>query len=220
VAEPVVIIEDDWILVVDKPSGMAVHPGAGIPDGTLNDWVLDYLGSRAVRNDFTATVAHRLDRETSGVVIVAKRRPAMRKLAKAFEERAVSKRYLALLGGELGADEGEIDSPLRDLERPERTQEAATPYRVEQRFKSATLISCSPRTGRKHQIRRHFLSIGHPVLGDARTNRQALDSWGLRRLFLHAQSLSFPHPRDDAPIHVEAHLPSELTTVLGALSER
>jgi len=223
VADPVVLFEDEWILVVDKPSGLAVHSGAGVTDATVNDWAARYLGPRAIRNDFAASVAHRLDRETSGVVIIAKRRPAMRKLAEAFEQHAVLKDYLALVGGRLPHEEGRLDTPLMDLARPGRMQTAVTAYRVEERFPSATLIACSPGTGRKHQIRRHLAQLGCPVLGDsvygaAGQNQQAAEAWGLRRMFLHARSLTFAHPRDGAPVHVVAPLPAELTGVVRALS--
>ena len=214
-----VLFEDDWIIAVDKPSGMATHSGAGIRSGTLADWVSDYLGARAVRNDFRASPAHRLDRETSGVVLIAKRRPAMVKLTEAFTNGRVAKTYLALVRGVPASPKGTIDDPLRTLEVPVRLQSAVTNYRVLDRFEDSAFIECSPKTGRKHQIRRHLASRGHPLAGDPVYGEVAFNSlmgdrYGLRRLFLHAARLETAHPKDGSSLVVESPLPTDLREVI------
>jgi 23S rRNA pseudouridine955/2504/2580 synthase len=182
--------------------------------------VKTYLGSRAVRNGFVASPAHRLDRETSGVVLVAKRRPAMVKLSDAFARGAVQKRYLALVRGAVVNDAGTIDVALEDLSKPRgHVQSAVTEYRVMERLSAASLVECAPRTGRTHQLRRHLALLGHPIVadtryGDASFNRHAREAWGLQRLFLHALSLEAPHPRDGKPLRVDAPLPADLVEAL------
>lgn len=217
---PTILFEDDWLLALDKPSGMAVHTGAGVVDGTVNDWVRDHLGRRAVRNGFPASIAHRLDRETSGVVLVALRRPAMRALALAFEERRVRKEYLTLVRGVMPTSTGRIDRPLPDEGGRER--DAATGWEVLEAFKTASLLRVKPETGRKHQIRRHLAAIAHPVAGDevhgdVTFNATARATWPLKRLFLHAATIGFAHPRDGHPMEVVASLPADLEAVLERL---
>ncbi len=211
-----VLYEDDWLFAVDKPSGLAVHPGAGIHDGTLYDWIAHYLGPRALRNGFRASPAHRLDRETSGLVLVATRRPCMVRLSELFERREVHKTYVALVAGVLAADELLIDDPLADLKRgrPSIKQTAITRVRVLERQASSTLIECSPETGRKHQIRRHLDLRGHPILGDRTYSDGGAESYPVPRLFLHAQRLFLPHPRDGKRLELTSELPSDLIEVL------
>jgi 23S rRNA pseudouridine955/2504/2580 synthase len=222
-----VLLEDDWLMAVDKPSGMAVHPGSGISGGTLVDYVREYLGPRAVRNDFTASPAHRLDRDTSGVILVAKRRPAMVHFTEVFTQGKARKRYLTLAKGKMPRPQGTVDLPLSEHQqtaasrerRGVNMQEAVTHYRVLGQNADGALLECRIETGRTHQIRRHLAAIGHPVAGDRRYgdfgfNRDVKARWGLRRLFLHARSLEFPHPRDRAVTRVEAPLPQELRDVL------
>ncbi len=211
-----ILYEDGWVLAVDKPSGMATHPGAGVPDGTLFDWVRGYLGRRATRNGFVASPAHRLDRATSGVILIALRRPAMVALSRAFEEGRVRKRYLALVRGR-PEGQGLIETPLPSLVDG-RTQDAVTEYRVLRPVGEATLIECRPRTGRTHQIRRHLAGIGHPLAGDPRYGDAELNDRlaraGLSRLFLHAASIEVPHPATHLPLRVESPLPPELSSLV------
>lgn len=228
-SELVVLFEDDWIIGVNKPSGMAVHTGSGITGGTLVDYARAYLGPKAVRNDFAASPAHRLDRETSGVIIVAKRRPAMVHFTDVFTNHKASKRYLVLVKGRMPKAAGLIDLPLSEhqqtaaskAQRGVNMQSAITRWTVERAGKDATLLSCSIETGRTHQIRRHFAALGHPVAGDRKYgdfdfNRELKARWGLKRLFLHAERLSFPHPLDGAKVTLRAPLPPELVAVLEA----
>lgn len=222
-----VLFEDEWMMAIDKPSGMAVHTGSGITGGTVVDYVRAYLGPRAVRNDFAASPAHRLDRDTSGVLLVAKRRPAMVHFTDVFTHSKAKKRYLALVKGRMPKDKGTIDLPLSEHQQTARSkelrgvnmQEAITHWQVVKQTAQCALLSCTIETGRTHQIRRHLAAIGHPVAGDRRYgdfafNREAKARWGLKRLFLHAERIQFPHPEHGGRITVEARLPPELEDVL------
>ena len=205
-----VLYEDDWMMVIDKPSGMAVHTGSGITGGTVVDLVRAYLGPKAVRNDFAASPAHRLDRETSGVIVVAKRRPAMVHFTDVFTHHKAKKRYLVLVKGHLPRPSGLIDVALAGapadprVARAPRRQPAGGPHALPgggQSGRTCAYVECVIETGRTHQIRRHFAAIGHPVVGDPKHgdfafNREAKARWGLTRLFLHAERLEFPHPED------------------------
>ena len=223
----VVLLEDDWMMAVDKPSGMAVHTGSGITGGTLVDYVRAYLGPKAVRNDFAASPAHRLDRETSGVILVAKRRPAMVHFTDVFTNGRAKKRYLTLAKGRFPKPQGTIDLPLSEHQQTAESkarrgvnmQEALTRYKVLKQAGECALLECSIATGRTHQIRRHLAAIGHPVAGDRKYgdfafNREAKARWGLRRLFLHAERIEFPHPETGATMRLKTPLPQELLDVL------
>lgn len=222
-----VLLEDDWIVVIDKPSGMAAHTGSGITGGTVVDVIRAYLGPKAERNGFAASPAHRLDRETSGCIIVAKRRPAMVHFTEVFTEHRARKRYLVLVKGKLPQKAGLIDLPLSEHQqtaasrerRGVNMQEARTRYQVVCQNDHAAYVTCTIETGRTHQIRRHFAAIGHPVAGDSKHgdfafNREVKAKWGLKRLFLHAARLEFPHPDGGRKTVVEAKLPEELKDVL------
>jgi 23S rRNA pseudouridine955/2504/2580 synthase len=222
-----ILFEDDWILVLDKPSGMAAHTGSGITGGTVVDVVRAHLGPKAERNGFAASPAHRLDRETSGVIIVAKRRPAMVHFTEVFTNHRAKKKYLVLVKGQLQKTSGLIDLPLAEhqqtAESRERRgvnmQEARTRYSVVWQNSHAAYVECTIETGRTHQIRRHFAAIGHPVAGDSKHgdfayNREVKAKWGLKRLFLHATRLEVPHPEDGRKLVVESKLPAELAEVL------
>jgi 23S rRNA pseudouridine955/2504/2580 synthase len=223
----VILLEDDWFMAVDKPSGMAVHTGSGITGGTLVDYVRAYLGPKAVRNDFTASPAHRLDRETSGVILVAKRRPAMVHFTEVFTHGQSRKRYLTLVKGKMPKDSGVITLPLAEHQQTAESkarrgvnmQEAVTRWKVIKQSSEVALLSCSIETGRTHQIRRHLVAIGHPVAGDKKYgdfafNRDVRARWGLKRLFLHAERIEFPHPAHGGKVAVEAQMPPELKDVL------
>ncbi len=222
-----VLLEDDWMMAIHKPSGMAAHPGSGITGGTLVDYVRAYLGPKATRNDFTASPAHRLDRETSGVILVAKRRPAMVHFTDVFTHGKSKKRYLTLVKGRMPRASDTIDLPLAEHQQTAESkarrginlQEARTRYQVLEQGGDCAYLSCTIETGRTHQIRRHLLSTGHPVAGDRKYgdfpfNREAKARWGLKRLFLHAESIEFPHPQHGGRVRVEAPLPPELKDVL------
>jgi 23S rRNA pseudouridine955/2504/2580 synthase len=222
-----ILFEDDYIVAIDKPSGMAVHTGSGITGGTVVDVVRAYLGPKGVRNDFAASPAHRIDRETSGVLLVAKRRPAMVHFTDVFTNHLAKKKYLVLVKGKMQQTSGLIDLPLSEHQqtaasrdrRGVNMQEARTRWKVVRQNSHVALLECTIETGRTHQIRRHFAAVGHPVAGDPKHgdfafNRDLKARWGLKRLFLHAARLDFPHPDGKRRVVVEAPLPPELEEVL------
>lgn len=185
-----VIYEDDRLLAVDKPSGLLVIPGRGRPDETLRDQAARRLGG-------PVWVVHRLDREASGVVVFAKTAFEHRRLCGLFEGRMIEKLYLALVQGRVERD-GQVDRPLRAFGSgrmgvAEGGLPTLTRYRVLERLSGATLLEVRPVTGRRHQIRVHLHSIGHPILGDPRYGRP-LPVAGASRLMLHALELALPAP--------------------------
>jgi 23S rRNA pseudouridine955/2504/2580 synthase len=225
-----VLFEDDALLAVDKPGGLAVHPGSGIVGATLVDWVRHRLGTDPASKEFKPSPAHRLDRETSGVILVAKKRKAMVRLTEIFTEGLAHKTYLALALGRMPRPRGTIDLPLAEHQQTARSREergvnlqpAVTHYRVIAAGAGVSLLECTIETGRTHQIRRHLAAIGHPVVGDARYgdfpfNREARAAWGLKRQFLHARRLETEHPMTGRPLVVEAPLPLDLVAVLRAV---
>jgi len=228
-----VLHEDADLLAVDKPAGLAAHPGTGITGATLVEMSRAYLGAaRAPPGEFRPSPAHRLDRDTSGVVVVAKTRRAMVGLGEIFTSgEKVEKAYLALVKGKMPRDHGVIDLPLSEHEQTARSklrrgvnfQEAITRWKVLASMKDASLLEVRIETGRTHQIRRHLEAAGHPVAGDRRYgdfpfNRTARQRWGLRRMFLHAWRLALPHPVTGARLSLEAPLPAELAAVLARVN--
>ncbi len=229
-----VLLEDEDLLVVNKPAGLAAHPGTGISGATLVELVRDYLKvpTRLPSGEFKPSPAHRLDRETSGIILVAKTRRAMVTLGQLFESKAeLKKQYLALAKGKMPQATGLFDQPLSEHEQSGRSKEirgvnmqpALTRWKVLGSMKEATLLQVLIETGRTHQIRRHLQAAGHPVAGDPRYgdfnfNRTARTRWGLRRMFLHAWKLELPHPVTGETLRLEAPLPKELLEALGALN--
>lgn len=219
-----IVYEDDHLLALDKPAGLAAHGGSGIGFGAIE--VL-----RTLRPDARSLeLVHRLDRDTSGLLLVAKRRSALRALHAAMREGRVAKRYLALLAGAWKGGPKRVDVPLEE-HRPEGGERvtrvgpmgraAVSTFIPERWFRDSTLAAVDIETGRMHQIRVHAAHIGHPVLGDPKygdrlANRAAKAS-GLGRMFLHAARLSFEHPGDGSMRTLEAPLDAELEGVLAAL---
>lgn len=226
-----VIYEDEALLVVDKPAGMVVHPAPGHPDGTLLNAVLAHCPELMDSSESRPGIVHRLDRDTSGLILVAKDEKTKRRLQQQFRERLVRKAYLALLDGHLEPAWGRIEAPVgRDPNHRQRMtvlrggREALTEYHVLERFAHQvgpaagdyTLIEAAPRTGRTHQIRVHFASIGHPVVGDPVYGRRKA-KLPVPRHFLHALRLEFKHPASGRRMALEAPLPGELVAVLDLL---
>ena len=224
-----ILHEDGHILVCSKPAGLAIHPGSGITEATLVDQIRDYIGP-IPEGEFKPAPAHRLDRETSGVVVVAKTRQAIVKLSEIFTEGSAKKTYLALVKGRV-EKEGVIDLPLSEhqqtgankAERGVNMQRALTRFRLIGQAKEAALVEVEIETGRTHQIRRHFAAIGHPVIGDAKYgdfpfNRRAKAEWGARRMFLHSARLGIAHPITGQQMTFRAPVPPELCEVLDHLA--
>jgi 23S rRNA pseudouridine1911/1915/1917 synthase len=224
-----IIYEDSDILVVNKAAGMVVHIGAGISSGTLVNALLAHIrGLSTMGGEQRPGIVHRLDKMTSGLVVVAKNDAAHRRLSDMFKSRDVRKTYVALVHGRMAADSGEVTRPVgRDPRRRTRmkaggiaAREALTKYRVLRRIGHFTLVEAMPQTGRTHQIRVHLASLGHPVVGDntygapAKLRFGATDEPTLPRTFLHAAKLAFAHPITGTPLKFEAPLPGELAAFL------
>jgi 23S rRNA pseudouridine1911/1915/1917 synthase len=232
-AEPiplVVLYEDDDLVAIDKPAGMVVHAGAGIHSGTLvNALVHRFAALSAIGGAMRPGIVHRLDRFTSGVILVAKNDAAHQALAAQFSGRQVEKIYIALVHGTVKAETGRIERPIardpvhrtRMTTRLKEGRAAWTEYRVLRRFAKFTLLEARIGTGRTHQIRVHLSSIGHPVAGDALYGAPAKveGQLPLGRFFLHAHHIRFRQPSTGAEIAVEAPLPPELESWMAGLSD-
>jgi 23S rRNA pseudouridine1911/1915/1917 synthase len=233
-----VVHEDAHLLVVNKPAGLVVHPGAGTSRGTLVNALLRHVRDLSgVGGVLRPGIVHRLDRGTSGLLVVAKGDDTHRSLVRQFAGRTVEKEYVALVLGAPARAAGEVDAPIgrdpvhrqRMSVRAPRGREARTSWRVEERLDGATLLRVRIHTGRTHQVRVHLASIGHPVAGDAayggtRTPssrraaaREALLS--LERPALHAARLSFTHPASGERLTFEAPLPPDIEAVLARLRD-
>lgn len=216
-----VVYEDAWLIVVDKPAGMPVHPSRGHDSGTLVHALLGH--GLAGGESFRPGVVHRLDKDTTGLLIVAKSSDVHRELVAMMRRRAVDRRYLALVHGNFSCDSGTIDATVgRDPSR--RTsmsvggvgaREARTHFQVLERLGDFSLVEVRLETGRTHQIRVHFLAIGHPVAGDPTYARR--DALGVGRQFLHSHRLSFVHPMTGEQVDIQAPLPDDLDEVLERL---
>ncbi|RUO27089.1 23S rRNA pseudouridine(955/2504/2580) synthase RluC [Aliidiomarina minuta] len=220
-----ILYEDDDLLVVNKPAGMAVHGGSGISFGVIE-------ALRSLREKETLELVHRLDRETSGCLLVAKKRSVLRHLNTQLREKQMKKVYLALVKGEWSKLNRSVTAPLKKqvLQSGERIvrvdsegKASETRFKIRQRFAEGTLVQASPVTGRTHQIRVHTLAAGHPIAQDEKYGdmefSNAMRKQGLQRLFLHAETLSFYHPKNDQWMTVEAPLEESLQLVLQKLTK-
>jgi 23S rRNA pseudouridine1911/1915/1917 synthase len=216
-----VLYEDASLIAISKPPGLAVHAGAGQHEGTLVNRLVHRFGALSqLGGEMRPGIVHRLDKDTSGVLLVARTDAAHRALAAQFAGRTVEKIYLALVHGKVRADSGRITKPIardpvrrtRMTARLESGREALTGYRVRQRFEKFTFLEVRIGTGRTHQIRVHLASIGHPVAGD-----RVYGAPPAQRLFLHAWSIGFLSPATGDRVTVEAPLPPELEAWLAGL---
>ena len=223
-----ILYEDDDVVAIDKPAGMVVHAGAGVRSGTLVNALLHRFGSLSTHGgELRPGIVHRLDRYTSGVLLVAKNDAAHRNLAAQFTARRVRKIYLALVHGVVKPDHGRIEKPIaRDPVRRVRMtarlahgRSAWSEYRVLRRFADFTLLEVRIGTGRTHQIRVHLASIGHPVAGDRLYGAPARvpGREPLGRYFLHAASIGFEQPSTGEPVELSAPLPPELESWMEGL---
>ena len=208
-----VAYEDDHLLVVDKPPGVVVHPARGHSAGTLAQAL---AGRVAGGDDPRRTgIVHRLDRDTSGLLVVARTEAAYEALKEMLRRREITREYLGLVEGRPAARSGTIDAPLgrdrrvrtRISSDTDEPREAITHFETEQTFEGFTLLRVRLETGRTHQIRAHLKAIGHPVVGDPEYGRPGL---GLPRQFLHAERLAFRHPATGAEVDIRSPLPNDL----------
>lgn len=220
-----VLYEDERLIALNKPSGMAVHGGSGLGWGLIE-------AMRVLRPELPELeLVHRLDRETSGCLLLSKRRSTLRELHRLIHDQAVTKRYLALLTGRLEGRQLEVDAPvrknlLRSGERvvlidPQAGKPARTRFRPLRQLGEVTLTEVEPLTGRTHQIRVHAAHLGAPVAGDEKYGAAAVNrclrSIGLKRLFLHASGLVLRPSYRDRPLHIQAPLPQDLETLLESI---
>ena len=218
--------EDDDVVVVAKPAGLVVHPGAGNAHGTLVNALLHRYPEMAdVGDEFRPGIVHRLDRDTSGLLVVARTQAAYESLVEQLASRSVERIYDALCWGSPASSRGLIDAPIgRSVHRRTRMsirddgRDARTRYAVVAQWRRPDLsqLECQLETGRTHQIRVHLAAIGHPIVGDA-TYGGYRENIALRRPFLHARLLGFAHPRTGTQVLVTEPLPADLTGVLESL---
>ncbi len=216
-AEPRIVWSDERMAVVDKPPGLVVHPAPGTSDPTLVDLLGELLGGG---EEGRPGIVHRLDRDTSGLMLVARDDDAHRRLSEAIRRREVRREYLALIEGRPRSRSGTIDAPLgRDHRAPERravrgrgSREARTHFEVVEVLAADTLVEARLETGRTHQVRVHFAAIGHPVAGDPRYGQAGRH--GLERQFLHSARLGLAHPFEGNEMTFESELPEDLARAL------
>ncbi len=218
-----VVYQDGEMLVVDKPAGLTVHPAPGHPSGTLVNALLALCPDlKGIGGELRPGIVHRLDKDTSGLMMVAKSGPAHSSLSRQIKDRAVKKGYTAMVMGRVALDEGRIDSPIgRDPRNRKRMaaapggRDAVTRYRVVTRYERHTLLEVFPETGRTHQIRVHLAHAGHPILGDpVYGGRSGL----LPRQFLHAHLLGMRHPSSGEYMEFRSDLPEDLERTVEAVA--
>jgi len=239
-----IIFENNDYLVINKPAGIAAHPSATNRTNTVVNWLLDkYPGIKTVyekhiknteknENKLRPGIVHRLDKDTSGLMIIAKNKKTLRYFKKLFQERRIIKKYIALVYGTLKHDKGIIDMPIarskRDPTRQKavskkhdhlKTKSAITHYRILKRFKDFTLIEVTPKTGRMHQIRVHFTAIGHPVAGDKKYGFIKKNKYRHPpRQFLHAHFLKFSSPNGRSKI-IKVSIPQDIKEFLQEIAK-
>src|ERR687894_370009 len=221
-----IVYEDADVIVVDKPAGMVVHPAPGHPRGTLANALLAHVPGISVGGSQRPGIVHRLDKDTSGLIVAAKTDRGRTALVSQWEDRSVEKTYLALVSGSVADEEATIDAPIgRDPKNRQRMavlrsgRPAVTRFRVIERFPNSTLLELSIETGRTHQIRVHLAFVGHPIVGDRLYGRTRLTDPHLERQFLHASALGFRIPDGEA-LRLKAPLPDDLQVVLEELRAR
>ena len=211
-----IIYEDNCILVIDKPAGIAVHPAPGHQNQTIANALINHNpGVSNIGANSRPGIIHRLDMDTSGLLITAKNELAHRKISEQFADRTIQKSYYALVNGIPENSQAIIDAPIgrspfnrQQMDIVSTGKSALTQYETVDTYKSHSLLKVSPRTGRTHQIRVHLKSIGHPVVGDSMYGKVDPE---LNRHFLHASSISFTHPESGEPLSLKSDLPIQLS---------
>tara|TARA_A100001391_G_scaffold66729_3_gene42438 strand:+ start:21520 stop:22467 length:948 start_codon:yes stop_codon:yes gene_type:complete len=231
-----VVFEDAHLIVVDKPAGMVVHPAAGNPDGTLVNALLHHCAGQlsGIGGVARPGIVHRIDKDTSGLLVVAKSDVAHEGLAKQFADHSIERRYLAVCGGHISPAQGTIDARLGRSERDRkkmavldnnssRGKHAITHYKLIERLDHASLVECRLETGRTHQVRVHLSSIGHALLGDPVYGRDpsairaTIRNLGFARQALHAKSLGFVHPVTGEMLQFATELPADMRELIDEL---
>jgi len=229
-----VVFEDEHLLVVDKPAGLVVHPAAGNPDGTLVNALLHHCGGSlsGIGGVARPGIVHRIDKDTSGLLVVAKTDVAHEGLARQFAAHTIERRYLAIVTGVPKASEGKVDAPLaRSATNRKkiaivdggRGKRAVTHWRRLTVLKDAALVECRLETGRTHQVRVHMASLGHPLVGDpvygrsGKTHGSLLKELGFHRQALHAAELGFIHPVTKSRLSFASAMPADMQELFNAL---
>ena len=230
-----ILFEDDHLLVVEKPAGMVVHPAAGNLDGTLVNALLHHCAGRlsGIGGVARPGIVHRIDKDTSGLLVVAKTDVAHEGLAAQFARHSIERRYLAIVAGLPNPGTGTVDAPLARssanrqkmaIVTEGRGKRAVTHYRLLQPLREAAMVECRLETGRTHQVRVHMTSIGHPLLGDPAygrskiAHRELLNRLDFQRQALHAAGLGFIHPVTRDSLSFESALPSDMQELFRALT--
>jgi len=230
-----IVFEDEHLLVVDKPAGMVVHPAAGNFDGTLVNALLHHCAGRlsGIGGVARPGIVHRIDKDTSGLLVVAKTDRAHEGLAAQFARHSIDRRYRAIVAGRPVPAEGVVDAPLArssanrqkmTIVESDRGKRAVTHYRTIRPLRDAALVECRLETGRTHQVRVHMTSLGHPLLGDPvygrirQGLRDVLKELGFHRQALHAAELGFVHPVTGAALSFKSDIPSDMQELLSALA--
>ena len=229
-----IVFEDEHLLVVDKPAGLVVHPAAGNPDGTLVNALLHHCGGSlsGIGGVARPGIVHRIDKDTSGLLLVAKTDVAHEGLAKQFAAHSIERRYLALVNGVPKTAEGIVDAPLArsstnrkkiSIVEGSRGKRAVTHWRRLRILREAALVECRLETGRTHQVRVHMASLGYPLLGDpvygrsGKNNRELLKSLNFHRQALHAAELGFTHPVTKHRLSFASGMPADMQELFTAL---
>ena len=220
-----IVYEDDDVIVVNKPQGMVVHPAPGHPDHTLVNALLYHSPLSTINGTFRPGIVHRIDKNTSGLLMVAKNDLAHQSLAEQLRNKTNKREYLALVYGQIKEDEGTIDAPLGRNPQDRKKQavvkggrHAVTHFKVIKRYDNFTLVKCILETGRTHQIRVHMKYIGHPLVGDPLYGPRKVI--GKNGQFLHAALLGFKHPRTGKEMVFEAPLPENFQKMLDKLDKQ
>lgn len=224
-----IVYEDSDVLVINKPRGMVVHPAAGNEDGTLVNAIMFHCGDNLseINGVLRPGIVHRIDKDTTGLLVVAKNNAAHLSLSEQLSSRSLSRTYYAIVHGNVREDSGEINAPIARSDKDRKkmavsqknSREAITCFEVIERFSKYTLVKCKLKTGRTHQIRVHMRHIGHPILGD-KTYGIKKEEFSLIGQLLHAGEIGFIHPRNEEKVSFSAPLPADFKITLEKIRQK